>query len=88
MNPTTEFVEAWRAVANAKLLEFRRQCWRLAEPVALGVVSKAEAITLGNRACTRIGADSWRGPGRSSRKHSPAQSSTHFMSPRLWREQK
>ena len=25
-----ELVEAWRAVANAKLAEYRRQCWRLA----------------------------------------------------------
>ena len=25
-----ELIEAWRAVANAKLVEFRRQCWRLA----------------------------------------------------------
>jgi len=25
-----DLIEAWRAVANAKLAEFRRQCWRLA----------------------------------------------------------
>jgi hypothetical protein len=25
-----ELIEAWRAVANAKLAEYRRQCWRLA----------------------------------------------------------
>jgi hypothetical protein len=39
-----ELVEAWRAVANAKLIEFRRQCWRLAMLVRQGVVGKAAAV--------------------------------------------
>jgi hypothetical protein len=37
-------VEAWRAVANAKLVEFRRQAWRLAALVRLGVILKADAV--------------------------------------------
>jgi hypothetical protein len=39
-----ELIEAWRAVANAKLAEYRRQCWRLAMLVRQGAVSKAAAV--------------------------------------------
>jgi hypothetical protein len=39
-----ELIEAWRAVANAKLVEFRRQCWRLAMLVRQGSVDKAAAV--------------------------------------------
>ena len=39
-----ELIEAWRAVANAKLTEFRRQCWRLALLVRQGSVDKAAAV--------------------------------------------
>jgi hypothetical protein len=39
-----EFLEAWRAVANAKLVEFRRQVWRLALLVRQGTVNKADAV--------------------------------------------
>jgi hypothetical protein len=39
-----ELLEAWRAVANAKLAEFRRQCWRLAMLVRQGVVDRAAAV--------------------------------------------
>jgi hypothetical protein len=39
-----ELIEAWRAVANAKLVEYRRQCWRLAILVQQGVVPKDDAI--------------------------------------------
>jgi hypothetical protein len=39
-----ELLEAWRAVANAKLIEFRRQCWRLAMLVRQGVIDKAAAV--------------------------------------------
>jgi hypothetical protein len=39
-----ELLEAWRAVANAKLIEFRRQCWRLATLVRQGVIDKAAAV--------------------------------------------
>jgi hypothetical protein len=39
-----ELVEAWRAVANAKLVEFRRQCWRLAMLVQEGFVDKTAAV--------------------------------------------
>jgi len=38
------FIEAWRAVANAKLTEFRRQCWRLALMVRQGTINKTAAI--------------------------------------------
>jgi hypothetical protein len=40
---TTELTEAWRAVATAKLTEFRRQCWRLADLVRKGTADKAMA---------------------------------------------
>jgi hypothetical protein len=36
-----ELIEAWRAVANAKLEEFRRQAWRLAVLTREGLVPKA-----------------------------------------------
>jgi hypothetical protein len=39
-----ELLEAWRAVANAKLTEFRRQCWRLARLVERGAIQKAAAV--------------------------------------------
>jgi hypothetical protein len=39
-----EFREAWRAVANAKLNEYRRQCWRLAGLVRAGAVIKQAAV--------------------------------------------
>src|SRR6516164_340864 len=39
-----ELIEAWRAVANAKLTEFRRQCWRLALLVRQGFVDKTAAV--------------------------------------------
>jgi hypothetical protein len=42
-NQDRELIEAWRAVANAKLIEFRRQCWRLAMLVRQGAVGKAAA---------------------------------------------
>jgi hypothetical protein len=38
-----ELREAWRAVANAKLVEYRRQCWRLAVLIHQGIVDKAGA---------------------------------------------
>jgi hypothetical protein len=39
-----ELLEAWRAVANAKLTEFRRQAWRLALQVRQGVIDKTAAV--------------------------------------------
>jgi hypothetical protein len=39
-----ELIEAWRAVANAKRVEFRRQCWRLAILVQQGFVGKVAAV--------------------------------------------
>src|SRR5262249_26423904 len=39
-----ELLEAWRAVANAKLKEYRRQPWRPAALVRQGAVDKAAAI--------------------------------------------
>ena len=39
-----ELREAWRAVANAKLTEFRRQCWRLALLVRRGMIDKTAAV--------------------------------------------
>jgi hypothetical protein len=39
-----ELLEAWRAVANAKLVEYRRQAWRLALLVKQGTIDKARAI--------------------------------------------
>jgi hypothetical protein len=39
-----ELLGAWRAVANAKLNEFRRQCWRLAHLVQAGGITIAAAV--------------------------------------------
>jgi hypothetical protein len=39
-----ELREAWRAVANAKLAEFRRQCWRLSLLVRRGNINKTAAV--------------------------------------------
>jgi len=39
-----ELLEAWRAVANAKLAEFRRQAWRLALLVRRGAVDRVAAV--------------------------------------------
>ena len=39
-----ELREAWQAVANAKLVEYRRQCWRLAGLTAQGAIPKADAV--------------------------------------------
>jgi hypothetical protein len=39
-----ELREAWRAVANAKLVEFRKQSWRLAILVRRGAIDKLVAI--------------------------------------------
>jgi hypothetical protein len=39
-----ELLEAWRAVSNAKLAEFRRQCWRLAMLVRRGIIDKTAAL--------------------------------------------
>jgi hypothetical protein len=39
-----ELLEAWRAVANAKLAEYRRQAWRLAILARQGTVNKADAV--------------------------------------------
>jgi hypothetical protein len=39
-----ELLEAWRAVANAKLREYRRQCWRLAGLVRQGRIDKQAAV--------------------------------------------
>jgi hypothetical protein len=39
-----ELIEAWRAVANAKLVEYRRQSWRLALLARNGVVTKSAAV--------------------------------------------
>jgi hypothetical protein len=44
MTRAAEFIEAWRTVANAKLVEYRRQCWRLAGLVCQGTVHKADAV--------------------------------------------
>lgn len=44
--PTAEIElrEAWRAVANAKLVEFRNQCWRLAILVRQGTIDRVAAV--------------------------------------------
>jgi hypothetical protein len=39
-----EVREAWRAVANAKLVEYRRQAWRLAHLVRQGTIKMADAV--------------------------------------------
>jgi hypothetical protein len=38
-----ELLAAWRSVANAKLVEFRQQCWRLAALVRQGVLERTAA---------------------------------------------
>jgi hypothetical protein len=43
MSGERELLEAWRAVANAKLVEFRRQAWRVAALVRAGVVDNSAA---------------------------------------------
>jgi hypothetical protein len=40
----TELLEAWRAVANAKLVEFRNQAFRLALLSAEGVIRKSQGV--------------------------------------------
>lgn len=42
--PDAELLETWRSVANAKLAEYRRQCWRLAGLVRGGVVERTAAV--------------------------------------------
>jgi len=39
-----ELIEAWRAVANAKLAEYRRQCWRLALLVRRGDLDRTAVV--------------------------------------------
>jgi hypothetical protein len=39
-----ELLDAWRAVAGAKLAEYRHQSWRLAHLVQRGIVEKQAAI--------------------------------------------
>jgi hypothetical protein len=39
----SEVREAWRAVANAKLVEYRRQAWRLAHLARQGTIKMADA---------------------------------------------
>jgi hypothetical protein len=39
-----ELREAWRAVANAKLTEYRRQSWRLSMLVRQGTINKSAAV--------------------------------------------
>jgi pantothenate kinase-related protein Tda10 len=39
-----ELREAWRAVANAKLVEYRRLCWRLSILVRQGIIAKPTAV--------------------------------------------
>jgi hypothetical protein len=41
-----EFLATRRVVANAKLREFRRQCWRLTALVEAGIASQQDAIDL------------------------------------------
>jgi hypothetical protein len=39
-----ELVAAWRSVSNAKLVEYRRQAWRLALLVRQGTIDKTAAV--------------------------------------------
>jgi hypothetical protein len=39
-----ELIEAWRAVANAKLVEYQRQCWRLAILVRQGAIDRTAVV--------------------------------------------
>jgi hypothetical protein len=41
-----EFREVRRAVANAKLSEYRRQCWRLAGLVGQGAINRTDAVDM------------------------------------------
>jgi len=43
-NQDHELIEAWRAVANAKLTEYRRQCWRLAHLARHGTIDRTAAV--------------------------------------------
>jgi hypothetical protein len=38
-----ELLSAWRSVSNAKFVEYRRQCWRLAALVRQGLVDRTAA---------------------------------------------
>jgi hypothetical protein len=40
----SEVREAWRAVANAKLVEYRRQAWRLAHLARQGAIQNVDAV--------------------------------------------
>jgi hypothetical protein len=44
MTDDDELLEAWKAVANAKLVEYRRQAWRLAGLVRQGAIEKTKAV--------------------------------------------
>jgi hypothetical protein len=46
MTQQQEFLETRRACANAKLTEFRKQCWRLAILSRQGVVEEIAAVDL------------------------------------------
>jgi hypothetical protein len=46
VNQAAAFLESRRAVANAKLREFTRQCWRLSELARKDVIGKTDAIDL------------------------------------------
>jgi hypothetical protein len=46
MTQEQEFLETRRACANAKLVEFRKQCWRLAILSRQGIVEKLTAVDL------------------------------------------
>jgi hypothetical protein len=43
-NQDHELVAAWRSVSNAKLVEYRRQAWRLALLVRQGTINKTAAV--------------------------------------------
>jgi hypothetical protein len=43
-NQDHELVVAWRSVSNAKLVEYRRQAWRLALLVRQGTIDKTAAV--------------------------------------------
>jgi hypothetical protein len=44
ISASDELTEAWRAVANAKLIEFKTQAFRLALLSAKGVIRKSKAV--------------------------------------------
>ncbi len=44
MTQDQELLEAWRAIANAKLVEYRKQCWRLAGLVRQGTMDEHAAV--------------------------------------------